>query len=108
MAIYYVTKAYVLSFTEALAEELANTSIKVSCLAPGPTKIHFGAIAGMETSRLFKLGLMDVHTVAQAGYDGLRQGKVLVIPGLKNKIGALAVWFTPRGVIRKLVKGLNT
>jgi uncharacterized protein len=107
MAVYYATKAYVLSFTEALAEELVGTGVKVTCLAPGATATGFGAESGMEHSLIFKLGAMDVRTVAQKGYRGFRRGKVIVIPGLKNKLGALSVRFFPRIMVRKLVKRLQ-
>ena len=107
MAVYYATKAYVLSFTEALAEELAGTGVTATCLAPGATASGFKAAAGMEHSLLFKLGTMDARTVAQAGYRGFRRGKVIVIPGLKNKLGALSVRFLPRILVRKLVKRLQ-
>jgi uncharacterized protein len=108
MAIYYASKAYVLSFTEALAEELLATRIKVTCLAPGATATGFAAAAHMEDMLLFRLGTMDSKTVAQRGYRGFRRGKVIVIPGLKNKLGAFAVRLGPRSFVRKLVKRLQT
>ena len=107
MAVYYATKAYVLSFTEALAEELAGTAIKVTCLAPGATATGFKAAANLENSLLFKLGAMDAKAVAALGYGGFRRGKVIVIPGLKNKLGAFAVRLVPRSIVRKLVKRLQ-
>ena len=92
---------------EALAEELLETGIKLTCLAPGATATGFGADSGMEKSIIFKLGEMDAGTVAQMGYRGFRRSKVLVIPGLKNKLGVLyAVRLAPRIGIRKLVKRL--
>jgi len=107
MAVYYATKAFVLSFTEALAEELVGSPIHVTCLAPGPTATGFGAASGMEKSLIFKLGAMDAGTVARAGYRGFRRGKVLVIPGLKNRLGAFSVRLGPRAVVRKLVKRMQ-
>jgi len=108
MAVYYATKAYVLSFTEALAEELAGTAIKVTCLAPGATATGFAALANMENSLLFRLGTMDARTVAAIGYRGFRRGKVIVIPGLKNRLGAFSVRFAPRSFVRKLTKRLQS
>jgi len=108
MAVYYATKAYVLSFTEALAEELAGTAIKVTCLAPGPTATGFAALANMENALLFKLGTMDAKPVAAIGYRGFRRGKVIVVPGFKNRLGAFAVRLGPRSTVRKLVKRLQT
>jgi uncharacterized protein len=108
MAVYYATKAYVLSFTEALAEELAGTKIKVTCLAPGPTATGFAALARAEDALLFHLGVMDAKSVASIGYRGFRRGKVLVIPGFRNKFMAFAVRFGPRMVVRKIVKRLQS
>ena len=75
MAVYYATKAFVLSFTEALAEELAGTPLKVTCLAPGPTATGFGAVSGMRQSFIFKLGAMNAAAVAQAGYRAFAVAK---------------------------------
>ena len=102
------TKAFVLSFTEALAEELAGSGIKVTCLAPGPTETGFGADSGMEKSIIFRLGAMTARSVAQIGYRGFRRGKVLVIPGLKNRLAAFSVRLGPRAIVRKLVKSLQS
>ena len=107
MAVYYATKAFVLSFTEALAEELVGSGIKVTCLAPGATATGFGADSGMESPSCSGSGTMDAKTVAQVGYRGFRRGKVIVIPGLKNKLGAFAVRLGPRFVVRKVVKWLQ-
>jgi len=107
MAVYYATKAYVLSFTEALAEELIGTGVRVTCLAPGPTATEFAAAADLEHKLLFRLGTVDARTVAQAGYRGFRRGRLLVIPGPRNKLGVLAVRFVPRAWVRKVVKRLQ-
>ncbi len=107
MAVYYATKAYVLSFTEALHEELQGTGIQVTCLAPGATRTEFARVAHMESTLLFKLRPMDAGAVAEAGYRGFRAGKRLVIPGFRNKLGAFLVRFTPRGLILKVVKQLQ-
>lgn len=103
MTVYYASKAFVLSFTEGLAEEVAGTDINVTCLAPGPVVTEFGAIAGVEDTVLFKVGALEASKVAWAGYRGLRRGKTLVVPGLRNKITTLAVRLLPRAVIRKTV-----
>ena len=95
MAVYYATKAFVLSFTEALHEELRGTSIHVSCLAPGATATGFGKDSGMEASRLFRLGAMDARQVALAGYRGLMRNQAIIVPGWTNKVGALSTRFTP-------------
>lgn len=107
LAVYYATKAYVLSFTEALAEEVAGSGLHVTCLAPGPTATGFAAVADLEHKILFRLGMADVQSVAKAGYRGFRRGKVLVVPGLLNKLGTLAVRLVPRPLVRKVVKRLQ-
>jgi short-subunit dehydrogenase len=107
MTVYYATKAYVLSFTEGLAEELSGTGLKITCLAPGPTETEFARTAGMTTARLFRGEVMSAAQVAKAGYDGWRAGKRLVIPGTRNLLGTLIVRVSPRGVAARIVKGLN-
>ncbi len=108
MAVYYATKAYVNSFTEALAEEVRGTEVKVSCLAPGATDTGFGADSGMNKSRLFQMGTMDSTQVARAGYRAFRRGSPLVVPGLKNKLGVFSLRFVPRFMVRKVVRWLQT
>ena len=106
MAVYFATKAYVLSFTEALAEELRGSGVTASCLAPGPTVTGFSATAEMQDSRLFKLGPMSAEAVAAAGHRGFRRGKAIVVPGIGNKLAAILVRFAPRIVVRKVAKAL--
>jgi hypothetical protein len=101
-AVYCATKAYVLSFTQALAEEVRGSGVRVSCLAPGATDTGFASQAGMAGTRLFRRGVMDAARVARAGHDGLRQGKVLVIPGLRNRFLAFGVRLTPRVLVTKV------
>lgn len=97
MAVYYATKAYVLSFTEALANEVAGTGVIVSCFCPGATNTGFQRRAGMENSRLFKkIGAMSAEKVARDGYRGLMSGKTLVISGMQNWLVAESVRFAPR------------
>jgi uncharacterized protein len=85
MAVYYATKAYVILFSEALANELQKSGVTVTCLCPGATKTGFAKQAGNDRSRLFaSLRPMGAKTVARAGYRGLMKGKTLVIPGVRN------------------------
>lgn len=107
MAVYYATKAYVLSFSEALHEELTGTGVSVSCLAPGPTLTGFGSDSGMNKSRLFAMGTMDAATVAKAGYNALRRNRALVVPGFKNRAGAFLTRLSPRWFTMKIVKWLQ-
>jgi uncharacterized protein len=108
MAVYYATKAYVLSVSEALSEETAGTGVSVTCLCPGPTRTGFEKRARAGNSRLFtRPGVMSAAAVARAGYDAMMAGRRLVIPGLTNKIGVQVVRFTPRRLVPALVKSLN-
>ena len=102
MAVYYASKAYVLSFSEAIADELHGTGVTVTCLCPGATATGFQDRAAMENVRLFKLMVADASSVAKAGYDGLMKGKTLVIPGVKNKVLAMSTRFSPRKLVTKI------
>jgi short-subunit dehydrogenase len=97
-AVYCATKAYVLSFTEALAEEVRGSGVRVSCLAPGATDTGFAAQASTLGTRLFRRGVMDADRVARAGHDGMRRGRTLVIPGLRNRVLAFSVRLAPRSL----------
>jgi hypothetical protein len=100
MAVYYATKAYVLSFTEALADELRNTGVSVTCFCPGATLTEFQKRAQTENSRLFKqLSPMDAKTVAERGYRALMDGKTLAIAGFRNWMVAESVRFAPRKLV---------
>lgn len=108
MAVYYASKAYVLSFSEALANELQGTGVTVTVLCPGPTASGFQARANMENSKLVKnKAIMDAQEVAAIGYRGLNNNQTVVIPGWKNKFLALTVRFTPRNVITKIVRSMQ-
>lgn len=105
MAVYYATKAYVLSFSEALANELAPSGVTVTALCPGPTRTGFQARAQMEESKLVRgKEIMTSETVARIGFDGLMKGKTVVIPGVGNKMLAQAVRFLPRNTVTKMVR----
>ena len=108
MSVYYATKAYVLSFTEGLAEEVRGTGVHVSCLAPGATDTEFVDRADMADTMLFKSGAMDPASVARAGYKGFRANTTLVIPGAVNKLTAASVRFVPRPLARKIAQWLQT
>jgi short-subunit dehydrogenase len=100
MAVYYATKAYVLSFSEAIASEVAGSGVTVTALCPGPTRTEFGKAAGMLETRLFRSPLVrDARSVAEAGYRGMKRGRRVVIPGIGNWILAEAVRFTPRRLV---------
>ena len=107
MAVYYASKAYVLSLSEALANECEGTGVRVSALCPGPTETGFVAAAGMQESKLFERGAMTAREVAEAGYRGLLEGKTLVIPGLRNNLVARTVGMMPRRMVTKVVRGIQ-
>lgn len=108
MAIYYASKAYVLSFTEALANELKGTGVTVTALCPGPTTTGFQKRAEIEGTMLVREGLvMDAGTVAQEGYRALRAGKAVVIPGFKNRAVAFSVRLAPRSFVASTVRRIQ-
>ena len=96
MAVYFATKAYVLHFSEAIANELQGTGVTVSCLCPGATTTEFHKRANATSMRLLKMGSMDARTVAEDGYRALMTGKAVVISGFRNWLVAQSVRFAPR------------
>ena len=108
MAVYYATKAYVLSFSEALHEELRDTGVTVTTLAPGPTATSFQIRAQIDAVPLFRSGLMDAASVAKIGYAALNRGQRLVIPGLRNSLGAFLIRLAPRRLVLRFVRSLQT
>lgn len=104
MAVYYATKAYVLSFSEALASELNKSGVKVSALCPGPTQSGFQDRAAMGRVRLLDMGLMPARDVAEQGYRGMMKGQRVVVTGLRNKLFALSMRFAPRALATWVVK----
>lgn len=104
MAVYYASKAYVLSFSEALSEELRGSGIRVSALCPGPTRTEFHDVAQMRDSRLMeKLWWMDADRVAEMGYRALRAGRAVRVTGAINRVLTIAPRFVPRGLTRRMV-----
>jgi short-subunit dehydrogenase len=105
MAVYYATKAYVLSFTEAIAVELAGTGVTVTALCPGPTASGFQAVAKLEKSRLIAgRRLPTARSVAEAGYAAMIAGKTVFVTGASNKLTVLAPRILPRHLMAKIVK----
>ncbi len=107
MAVYYASKAYVLSFSEALNSELENTGIHVTALCPGPTDTGFANAANLGKSKLFKGNNLSASFVAQAGFNGLMNNKTIVVPSFKDKLMLQALRFVPRSVIPKIVKSIQ-
>lgn len=103
MAMYYSSKAYVLSLTEALHDEVKTYGIRVTCLCPGPVSTSFQEKSGIKKSEKAKRYLMTADKVAKKGYSGLLRNKTIVIPGYKNKLLVIGTKIIPRSLSRKIV-----
>jgi len=107
MAVYYATKAYVLHFSEAIANELEGTGVTVTCLCPGATVTEFHTRANMTNINLLKFGAMDANAVAKDAYRALMGGKPVVISGFKNWLVAQSVRFSPRQLVVAVARKLQ-
>ena len=107
MAVYYATKAYLLSFSEALSNELKGTGVSVTALCPGPTETAFIRKAGEENSRINEGDKMSQRTVAEAGYNGLMKGKNVVVPGFKNRMLVRLTKIAPKSLVIRVVRYLQ-
>jgi len=106
MALYYATKAFVLSFSEALANEVSASGVHVSVLCPGPTRTGFQSRAGIGGA-LFRRGVMDASRVAETGYREFQRGRITIVPGFRNKVLAFAVRLAPRRLVPGIVRRLQ-
>jgi len=104
MAVYYASKAYVLSLSVALANEVAGSGVTVTCLCPGATKTSFDTVAGNDKTRLFKGGVMESMLVATAGVDAMMSGDVICIPGFLNRLKASTSGLAPRTLLAKIAR----
>jgi short-subunit dehydrogenase len=105
MAVYFATKSYVVSFSEALHNEAKDFGVSVTCLCPGPTATDFDKRAKMGESKLFKAGnIMDARSVAQIGWSAMKAGKPLVVAGRKNAALAFMTRFIPMHVAASLAR----
>jgi len=107
MAVYFATKAFVLSLSEALHEELKPHGIKVSCLCPGPTRTEFGEVAGFGGNSLFDRVAMNAAEVVETGLKGLDSNDAVVVPGWTNKVTAASTRFAPRSIVRKIAGSIK-
>jgi short-subunit dehydrogenase len=107
MAVYFATKAYVLSFTEALHEELKPHGVHVTALCPGPTRTEFGEVAGFGGNGMFDRVAMQAGPVVTAGLHGLDRNRAVVVPGVMNKMGAAGTRFVPRPLLRKIAGAIK-
>lgn len=107
-AVYYASKAYVTSFSNAIAEELYDTNVTVTALLPGATETEFGRISGMDKTSLFK-HTANARTVAQDGYDGMLNGKLDVITGISfiNKLLIKVSALLPKSITLKQVRQMQ-
>lgn len=104
MSVYYASKAYVLSFTEALSVELKGTGVSVTALCPGPTNTGFAKNAELGKSRLFKsFEKTTARSIAEYGYETLMTKQVVAVPSRKNKLTLLTVRLLPRSIVRRIV-----
>jgi short-subunit dehydrogenase len=108
MATYYATKAFVISFSYAIAFELHGSGVSVSVLCPGATQTDFDKTAGTSKSRLVRSGMMTPNLVAEAGVRGLLSGKRMIVPGFRNKLAASSSRIAPRGMAARLTSSLNS
>lgn len=107
MAAYYASKAYVLNFTEAIYEELKGTGIRISCLCPGPVSTGFQDKAGIRKKESAKKALMTPKKVAEVAYRDFKKGKLIIIPGFKNKVIIAVNKIIPRSLSRKIILMMN-
>jgi len=108
MAVYYASKAYVLSFSEALTRELKGTGVSVTTLCPGPTDTSFASAAGLGKSLMHRmLPPATSMQVAKAGYKAMIKGRAIEIPGFVNKLSTMAPRFSPRSIIRNMIYGIH-
>ncbi len=109
MAIYYASKAFVLSFSEALWKEAEGTGVHVSCLCPGPTTSNFRERAGTGVTRLSRVGTpMSSAAVARMGYRAFQRNRVVMVTGLRNAVLASLVPFLPRRTVLSMVHNLQS
>lgn len=108
VAVYYASKAFVLSFSEALAQECRGTGVTVCALCPGPTASEFSTLSGMDRSRLFRtVRRMPAEKVADVGWRGFRAGRRVVVPGVHNRLTAVAGKVLPHRLLLPIVARLQ-
>jgi len=102
MAVYFAGKAYVRSFSEAIAYELAKQAVRVTCVCPGPVPTEFQARAGLR-DQSWQLLARSAEQVAREGYDAFMRGQRVVVPGVLNKIAGVLPRFMPRALVLRAV-----
>lgn len=108
MSVYYATKAFALSLSEAMAEELRGTGVTVTALCPGPVKTGFEAAANLESSQLFQnLTVAEPHDVVHSAVAAADKGRAICIPGIKNKLTIFGERLMPRFAVRRFVHAIQ-
>lgn len=108
MAVYYASKAYVVSFSQAVHNEARSFGVTVTCLCPGPTKTEFAQRAGMNATKLFSSKTsMSAEKVAEIGFRAMKRGKPLVIAGRLNALGAFLTRFAPMRLTAALARRMQ-
>lgn len=107
MAAYYASKAFVLSFSQAINAELRDTGVTVTAVCPGPTATNFATAAGVSETPLFRSGAMSADAVADAAVSGMMAGKPVVIPGFRNKLLGFGARLSPRQMLVGIARRLN-
>jgi short-subunit dehydrogenase len=107
MAVYFATKAYVLSLSEALHEEVRRFGVRVTALCPGPTRTEFGEVAGFGGNRTVDRLSMDAGRVVRSGLEALDRNRAVAITGALNKMGAFSTRFAPRALVRKIAGSIQ-
>jgi uncharacterized protein len=106
LSVYSASKAYMLHFSEALANELQGTGVSVTCLCPPQTETAIFRRAGIENTKLARAKKMDAAAVAKAGYLALKSRRVIVNPDLKSKLLPKLIWILPRNAVTKMVRAM--
>ena len=106
-AVYYASKAYVLSFTEAVANELQGTGVSATVLCPGATRTEFFDVAGFDESSFKLMGVASAKSCAEYGYTSMMNGKVVAIHGFRNKLMLFTIRFSPRWLVRRIVRSMQ-
>ena len=107
LAMYYASKAFLVSFSHAVANEVKGSGVTVTVLCPGPTRTEFEEAAGVEGSKLFQGDVMSAEAVARVGYDAMMAGKAEVISGTRNRWMMLGARFAPRSMLAEITRGKN-
>ncbi len=106
MTVYCATKAYVLSFSLALQEELRGTGVTVTALCPGATSTEFAAVSGASTNLFAQGRIMSAQAVAEIGYRAMQRGRGMVVTGLRNRLMTFSTRFAPRGLTARIAAGI--